>query len=794
MCSDILTYPNKAEMKIKKSSVVFAFLLVSLVVQLSSLAGVVVSQNVSPGATSWPGSPLIQSVTNPAVQTVVAESFNANGATNYCETFTVTTTNYMLQAISIYAGGGTGTGMGTNVTLHLFDLGSQTAPNPSPYIPGTDLFNSGSGLAVAYSSQTMGVLQFGFTGSDQVTLTNGHLYAFEIDGVTNTSPLSWQRTTNDTYTGGAAYRNQTWINGNNARDFALAVYATNTTPVTPPTQTSGQCSVNWNDVHQRIDGFGGGAVFLTDVSDPVSAAFMNTAFGTNANQLALTLLRVRIDPGGSGNWGAALADAQKAVAHGAGVLATPWTPPAAMKDNGALTNGSLLPSQYANYASYLKSFAGYLAANGAPLRAISIQNEPDWPATYESCLWSGAQFESFFLTNTGTFGSTPVMMPESLAYNFSYSEPTLNDPVAVTNVSLVGGHLYGVTTIQDYTNAHSKGKPTWMTEFLLNDQTIGSAVTTAQQIHDCLTTGNMSAYIWWKAFGSANGLVDASGVPQIRGFVMSQWSRFMRPNYYRIGVVNNTNTSISAYKDTNSPNFAIVAVNTNATLSVIQTFGLTNFNAATVTPWITSGSQSMAVQTPVTLTNGSFTYTLSAMSVVTFVGQSAGSTNTAPVLVPVSNQTINVGMTLVLTNVATDSDVPAQILTFNLMAGPTNATLNVTTGVFLWRPLVSQAGTANPVSVQVADNGSPSLSATNNFTITVNPLAAPPLSLQAISAGQVSLLVNGTQGPDYTLLTTTNLAAGWQALFTTNSPAMPLKLVDTNSTDATRFYRVQLGP
>jgi uncharacterized repeat protein (TIGR03803 family) len=52
------------------------------------------------------------------------------------------------------------------------------------------------------------------------------MYAFEMDGVLNTSPVLWQRTTNDTYAGGAAYRNRSWINGNNAREFALAVYAT----------------------------------------------------------------------------------------------------------------------------------------------------------------------------------------------------------------------------------------------------------------------------------------------------------------------------------------------------------------------------------------------------------------------------------------------------------------------------------------------------------------------------------------------------------------------------------------
>jgi uncharacterized repeat protein (TIGR03803 family) len=60
-----------------------------------------------------------------------------------------------------------------------------------------------------------------------VSLTNGHLYAFEIDGVLNTQPVAWQRTTNATYSGGAAYRNRSWINGNgNLRAFSLAVYAT----------------------------------------------------------------------------------------------------------------------------------------------------------------------------------------------------------------------------------------------------------------------------------------------------------------------------------------------------------------------------------------------------------------------------------------------------------------------------------------------------------------------------------------------------------------------------------------
>jgi hypothetical protein len=168
--------------------------------------------------------------------------------------------------------------------------------------------------------------------------------------------------------------------------------------------------------------------------------------------------------------------------------------------------------------------------------------------------------------------------------------------------------------------------------------------------------------------------------------------------------------------------------------------------------------------------------------------------NTAPVLAAVTNKTIDAGVTLNVTNTATDSGAPPQTLTFSLLNGPTYAALNATNGVFTWRPRVSQADTTNMVTVLVADDGTPSLSATNSFTVTVNALARPVLGSIAASGGQVSLVVNGPAGPDYTLLTSTNLT-GWQVLFTTNSPATPLMLVDTNLNAApVRFYRIQLGP
>jgi hypothetical protein len=146
-----------------------------------------------------------------------------------------------------------------------------------------------------------------------------------------------------------------------------------------------------------------------------------------------------------------------------------------------------------------------------------------------------------------------------------------------------------------------------------------------------------------------------------------------------------------------------------------------------------------------------------------------------------------------VTNRAVDPDAPPQTLTFNLVQAPTNATLNSSSGVFVWRPAVAQANTTNLVAIRVTDNGSPALSATNTFTVTVPLLSPPVISSIRNASAQLSLTINGAVGPDYTLLTSTNLLA-WQPMLTTNPPALPMTLVLTNDASPQRFYRVELGP
>ena len=92
--------------------------------------------------------------------------------------------------------------------------------------------------------------------------------------------------------------------------------------------------------------------------------------------------------------------------------------------------------------------------------------------------------------------------------------------------------------------------------------------------------------------------------------------------------------------------------------------------------------------------------------------------NQAPVLNPIGNQTVTVGQLLTFNATATDSDVPAQQLTFSLQGTPPSGANITAGGVFTWTPAAGQVG-AHRVTVRVTDNGAPTLFDEETITITV---------------------------------------------------------------------------
>ncbi len=193
------------------------------------------------------------------------------------------------------------------------------------------------------------------------------------------------------------------------------------------------------------------------------------------------------------------------------------------------------------------------------------------------------------------------------------------------------------------------------------------------------------------------------------------------------------------------------------------------------------------------LTNSDPRLLASTNPVVWFSGWSPVLPNTAPSLTPISDQTVNVGVTVTVTNLVTDTDVPAQTITFSLLSGP--GSVDPVTGVFTWRPTVINSGITSGIQIAATDNGSPNLSATNSFSVIVNPLAAPAVSAPSYADGQFTLTVTGQVGPDYALQVTTDLSSGiWTTLMITNSPPSPFTFTNPAATDPVQFYRVKTGP
>ena len=804
----------------------------------------------------------------------------------------------------------------------------------------------------------------------------------------------------------------------------------NGTPPSPPV-----CEVTWDDTQQRIDGFGFSSAWCVALSSVKNAALYGT--------LGMSLLRIRIDD--QNNWGNETANAAVAHAYGAKVLGCAWTAPAYMM----VTNSGILrlsTNYYAAYALWLNQ-----AANAHNLDYVSIKNEPDGSGTVGWFVWDPDEMRKFCASNAPSIGR-PITMADAIGFNDAVSDPTLNDPVAASNIAIVSGHFYGNGN-RVHTNALAKGKPVWMTEHYLDGGTTNFPVCLnfAKEINDAMKN-QFSAYIaWWAHDGDTNiNLAHHNGTIFKDGYTLGQFAKFIRPGYYRMGTTSTGGgAQITAYQDLTTGNYVIVALNLSSQV-ITQQFNLSGFPAMSanlsVTPWITSYTQSLAAQSPITNVGSSFSYSIQPSNIVTFVatppvavpagltaqggdnkvdltwnavagatsynvkratgsggpyvtvaevaatncsdggllaqttyfyvvsatkngsqsgdsleasattslihrmepvadayvndGSSAGInlgaaanltvkndggsstgynritylkfdvhaltnvqnvklilmpsqvdgvaglvyqvwsndnwtetgitwnnqpagtglaianisnytlwtavaidvtgvvsgeatndgiltirvtqpaanstridfcsreyatagyrpmlqyviyTNTPPVLAAISDRTVGVGGTLNITNAATDSDLPAQTLTFSLPTAPTNASINPNSGVLTWRPLVTHANSTNPFTVIVADNGTPSLSATRSFSVTVPPLAQPALSIPSLSSGQLVLQVNGASGPDYQIQASSNLV-DWTAVFTTNAPPVPFFWTSDMTNGPVNFFRIQVGP
>ena len=109
--------------------------------------------------------------------------------------------------------------------------------------------------------------------------------------------------------------------------------------------------------------------------------------------------------------------------------------------------------------------------------------------------------------------------------------------------------------------------------------------------------------------------------------------------------------------------------------------------------------------------------------------------NTAPVMSAIDNQTAAPGKLVSIELKATDSDIPANQLSYSIVQGPSGGVIN--SNRFEWTPLEGLGSRTESVTIRVNDDGTPSLSATQSFTIQVGA-EAPVITLIAPVTGITS--------------------------------------------------------
>jgi glucosylceramidase len=132
------------------------------------------------------------------------------------------------------------------------------------------------------------------------------------------------------------------------------------------------------------------------------------------------------------------------------LFASPWSPPAFMKDNNnMLRGGKLKPEFYQSWANYYAKFIKAYEAEGVPVWGISVQNEPMATQRWESCIYTAEDERDFLKRHLGpTLRRAGLGDRKIIAWDhnrdliYQRASTILSDPEAARYVWGIGFHWY----------------------------------------------------------------------------------------------------------------------------------------------------------------------------------------------------------------------------------------------------------------------------------------------------------------------------------------------------------------
>ena len=257
--------------------------------------------------------------------------------------------------------------------------------------------------------------------------------------------------------------------------------------------------------YQKIDGFGGTGM-NGQWADVYTQEKVNLLWGQGDGQVGLNIMRLRISPDES-SWNRTVPEYSNPVRWARKtnpnllVFSTPWTPPVQFKKDGftapyqnsfgtwvyplvrskwggnSSSGSTILDDKMSDFADYLERYRAAMEKAGASIDIISIQNECDYTpteggstATYESCIYTPQQMAAMLKAARAAIDpKCKIMGPETFGWGQkNYNTTLLGLADATDNIDIYGNHFYGSNDVSFSKNIYDKGKPHWMTEYLVD--------------------------------------------------------------------------------------------------------------------------------------------------------------------------------------------------------------------------------------------------------------------------------------------------------------------------------------
>lgn len=377
--------------------------------------------------------------------------------------------------------------------------------------------------------------------------------------------------------------------------------------------------VNPSKTYQTIDGFGytltGGSVeVINQLSSAKKEALLQELFGNGENSIGVSYLRLSIGasdlnssvfsyddlPAGqtdvtlsqfSLSKDQALVDMLKKILTinpNIKIIATPWSPPVWMKDNGSSIGGSLKPEYYGVYAQYFVKYIQEMKKNGITIDAVTPQNEPLHPGNNPSMYMTAEQQRDFIKNNLGPAFQTANLSTKIIVYDHNCDKPEypltiLADTEASKFVDGSAFHLYAgnILILNNVHNAYPD-KNVYFTE-----QWTGSTGTfsgdlmwhTKNVVIGSMRNWSKIALEWNIANDAAFNPHTPGGCTQCKGaitinnsetftrnvgyYIIAQASKFIPQNSVRISSTESGNLSSVAFK-TPAGKIALIVLNDGA--------------------------------------------------------------------------------------------------------------------------------------------------------------------------------------------------------------------------------------